>query len=220
MCLGSNSCSGVLLCRAELRIAAFQMIADGQRLEHVLRVVTGLGLRNLTGKTVNKQTFSKMMRNKGYTGEITSGGITCAWKLRASNPRRHFPASTGRADQPRSQERAQSKDGCIPARWVCYVPFVQEQADGCRVRGRNGSKMSYYFCWQKGCRDVSVRKEISERDWVVLLNMMQPDNSYWKQLGIARPRVGIWKQRKRSDSRKSVRHRTRSTCAPLPQNQR
>jgi hypothetical protein len=42
--------------------------------------------------------------------------------------------------------------------------------------------MSYYFCWQKGCRDVSVRKEISERDWVVLLNMMQPDNSYWKQL--------------------------------------
>jgi hypothetical protein len=29
------------------------MIADGQRLEHVLRIVTGLGLRNLKGKTVN-----------------------------------------------------------------------------------------------------------------------------------------------------------------------
>jgi hypothetical protein len=42
--------------------------------------------------------------------------------------------------------------------------------------------MSYYFCWQKGCRDVGVRKKISERDWVVLLNTMQPDNSYWKQL--------------------------------------
>jgi hypothetical protein len=62
--------------RAGLVRDAFQMIADGQRLEHVLRVVTGLGLRNLKGKTVNKQTFSKMMRNKVYTGEITSGGIT------------------------------------------------------------------------------------------------------------------------------------------------
>jgi hypothetical protein len=81
--LGSKSCSGVLLRRAELRMTqvaplgylnsqvngtrnlvfdperaglvrdAFQMIADGQRLEHVLRIVTGLGLRNLKGKTVN-----------------------------------------------------------------------------------------------------------------------------------------------------------------------
>ena len=25
-------------------------------------------------------------------------------------------------------------------------------------------------------------KQSRERDWVVLLNMMQPDNSYWKQL--------------------------------------
>jgi hypothetical protein len=39
--------------RAGLVRDAFQMIADGQRLEHVLRIVTGLGLRNLKGKTVN-----------------------------------------------------------------------------------------------------------------------------------------------------------------------
>lgn len=36
--------------------------------------------------------------------------------------------------------------------------------------------------WQKGCREVSVRKDVLERDWVILLNMMQPNNDYWKRL--------------------------------------
>jgi hypothetical protein len=61
-------------------------------------------------------------------------------------------------------------------------PSCKSKLTAGMVRGRNGSKVGYYFCWQKGCRAVSVRKEILERDWVVVLNMMQPDNSYWKQL--------------------------------------
>jgi hypothetical protein len=158
------------------------MIADGQRLEHVLRIITGVGLRNLKGKTVNKQTFSKMMRNKVYTGEITSGGITARGTFEPLIPEDIFQrAQDVLAGRVRKREHKPKTD-VFPLRGFVMCPSCKSKLTAGMVRGRNGSKVGYYFCWQKGCRAVSVRKEILERDWVVVLNMMQPDNSYWKQL--------------------------------------
>jgi Recombinase zinc beta ribbon domain len=74
------------------------------------------------------------------------------------------------------------KTELFPLRGFVVCPKCKSKLTAGNVRGRNGKKIGYYFCWHKGCRAVSVRKEILERDWIILLNMMQPNNTYWKRL--------------------------------------
>lgn len=168
--------------RASIVRDAFNLIADGHRLEDALRIATGLGLRTHRGKTVNKQTFSKMMRNPIYHGEITSGSVTARGTFDPLISKELFDkvqdVLKGRV---RKREHNQ-KTELFPLRGFVVCPKCKSKLTAGNVRGRNGKKIGYYFCWHRGCRAVSVRKEILERDWVILLNMMQPNNSYWKRL--------------------------------------
>ena len=61
--------------RAELVRKAFTLVADGNGLTDVLRMVTALGLRSRSGHKLSKQSFSQMMRNRTYCGWVKQKDI-------------------------------------------------------------------------------------------------------------------------------------------------
>jgi site-specific DNA recombinase len=60
--------------RAPLISKAFDLLADGQSIEDVIRQITALGLVTRKGRAIPKQTFSRLVRNSFYTGWIESNG--------------------------------------------------------------------------------------------------------------------------------------------------
>lgn len=162
------------------------MIAEGNRLDQVLKIVTGLGPRSRRGKILNKQTLSLMLRNRVYCGWIRSGGVTARGTFEALISEELFERCqdvlSGRV---RKKEHRQNNEA-FPLRG-----FVQ--CSGCKGKltagystGRKGVRVGYYFCSNAECRKakaaVSVRKEILERDWILLLDMIQPRADYWQNL--------------------------------------
>src|SRR5258706_124670 len=62
------------------------------------------------------------------------------------------------------------------------------------VKNAAGKPYGFYFCAQKGCRSVSLRKEYLEHAWLTLLLMTQPREEYLRRL----PELveAAWRQRK------------------------
>jgi site-specific DNA recombinase len=123
-----------------------------------------------------------MMRNRLYFGEITSGGVTARGTFEPLISEELFDKVQDVLKGRVRKREHKHKTELFPLRGFVVCPKCKSKLTAGNVRGRNGKKVGYYFCWQKGCRAVSVRKEILERDWVILLNMMQPNNQYWKRL--------------------------------------
>jgi site-specific DNA recombinase len=62
--------------RAPLIRHAFELVSTGSHTsEAVLRMITAMGLRTQTGRTLSKQGFSKLMRNASYCGWVVSRDI-------------------------------------------------------------------------------------------------------------------------------------------------
>lgn len=172
--------------RASLVRDAFAMIAEGNRLEQVLKIVTGLGLRSRKEKILNKQTMSLMLRNRVYCGWIRSGGITARGAFEPLISEELFQKCqdvlSGRV---RKKEHRQNNDA-FPLRGFVQCPSCKSKLTAGYSTGRKGVRVGYYFCWSAECRKakkgVSVRKEILERDWILLLDMIQPHADYWQNL--------------------------------------
>src|SRR5262249_20287223 len=62
------------------------------------------------------------------------------------------------------------------------------------VKNGKGQPYGFYFCAQKGCRAISLRKEYLEVAWTTLLRMTQPTEEYLRRL----PELveTAWQQRK------------------------
>lgn len=172
--------------RAGLVRDAFTMIAEGNRLEKVLKIVTGLGLRSRRGRILNKQTLSLMLRNRIYCGWIRSGGVTARGTFEPLITEDLFERCQDvLAGRVRKKEHRQNNEA-FPLRGFVQCTTCQGKLTAGYSTGRKGVRLGYYFCWNAECRktkkSVSVRKEILERDWILLLDMIQPHADYWRNL--------------------------------------
>ncbi|HWF02898.1 MAG TPA: recombinase family protein, partial [Candidatus Angelobacter sp.] len=160
--------------RAELVRKAFTLIAEGHTLANVLRMVTALGLRSHSGQSLRKNTLSQMLRCKIYCGWVKSGTITARGSFEPLISEELWNQCQDFLDgrSKRKEHRQQHQDWPLRRFVIC---------DGCGkpltsgwVKNRLGKLYGYYFCEQKACRATSVRKEALEREWVILLAMMEP----------------------------------------------
>jgi site-specific DNA recombinase len=82
---------------------------------------------------VNKQTFSKMMRNKVYTGEITSGGITARGSFEPLIPEDIFQRAQDVLTSHVRKREHKAKTDVFPLRGFVMCPSCKSKltAAGC-----------------------------------------------------------------------------------------
>jgi site-specific DNA recombinase len=181
--------------RAELVRKAFSLVADGHNLVEVLRMVTALGLRSgRTGGKVTKGTFSQMLHNRAYCGWVKQKDITARGTFEPLVSEELFEraqqALNGRSKR---QKHVKHHEDWPLRRFVLCADCGKPLTAGW-VKNSKGQPYGFYFCAQKGCRSVSVRKEFLEHGWLTLLQMTQPKEEYLRRL----PELveTAWEQRK------------------------
>src|SRR5882724_9537747 len=182
--------------RAELVRKAFSLVADGHNLVEVLRMVTALGLRSRQGHKLTKGTFSQMLHNRAYSGWVKQKDITARGTFEPLISEELFEraqqALNGRSKR---QKHVKHHEDWPLRRFVLCASCGKPLTAGW-VKNAAGKPYGFYFCAQKGCRSVSVRKEYLEHAWLTLLLMTQPREEYLRRL----PELveAAWQQRKAS----------------------
>jgi site-specific DNA recombinase len=160
--------------RAELVRKAFTLVADGHRLKEVLRIVTGLGLRSRRGHKLAMQTFSQMLHNRAYSGWVKQKDIVARGAFEPLVSEELFDrvqeVMKGRSKR---QKQVKHHEDWPLRRWVLCGSCGKPLTSGW-VKNGKGKPYGFYFCVQKGCRAVSVRKDFIEYAWHTLLSRTQP----------------------------------------------
>lgn len=180
--------------RAELVRKAFELVAEGRTLANVLRIVTSLGLRSRAGQPLKKNTLSQMLRCRIYCGWVKSGQVTARGTFEPLVSEELWERCQqfldGRAK--RKEHRQQHEDW--PLRRFVRCDSCGKAMTSGWVKNRLGKRYGFYFCEQKGCRANSVRKEALEREWVILLAMMEPKEELLRR--IPEMAAAAWEHRK------------------------
>lgn len=160
--------------RAELVRKAFTLAAEGHSLANVLRMVTALGLRSRIGQPLKKTTLSQLLHNRIFCGWVKSGKVTARASFQPLVSEELFnQAQDALAGRVRNKAKKRQHEDWPLRRFVLCGSCSKPMTSGW-VKNRAGKPYGYFFCEQKGCRSVSVRKEVIERDWLLLLGMMEP----------------------------------------------
>jgi site-specific DNA recombinase len=168
--------------RGELVKRAFEEFATGRfTKEQVLDKVTRLGLRTRTGRTLNPQSFGRMLTNRLYAGFI------------------HAPefgiSRRGDFDPLVSDETFYRVQAVIEGRVQTTAPHKRSRPDfplkglvRCEAcgrwltaswsKGRNG-RYAYYHCWRQ-CRAVNISKTKLEGLFVDELKELQPNPGFMR----------------------------------------
>lgn len=180
--------------RAELVRKSFSLVAEGHNLVEVLRIVTGLGLRSRQGRKLTKGTFSQMLHNPAYSGWVRHEDISARGAFEPLVSEELFESAqhalNGRSKR---QKHVKHHEDWPLRRFVLCGECGKPLTSGW-VKNRKGKPYGFYFCAQKGCRAVSLRKEYLEYAWHTLLQMTQPKEEYLRRL----PELidAAWTQRK------------------------
>ena len=180
--------------RAELVRKAFTMMAEGQNMVEVLRLVTLWGLRSRGGHKLAKTTFSQMLRNRVYCGWVTQKDITARGAFEPLISEEVFErvqaVMKGRSKR---QKDVKHHDDWPLRRFVLCGSCGKPLTSGW-VKNSKGNPYGYYFCVQKGCGASNVRKELLEAQWIGLLGMLEPKEELLNRL----PEMvaAAWKHRK------------------------
>jgi len=160
--------------RAPLVRQAFEMIGTGSySAKQVLHTVTALGLRTKTGRRLSTQGFSQMLRNKTYAGYVESKTVQVKGKFEPLVSEELFDrvqkVIDGRANhKPHERERPDFILRGFVKCGSCSTPLTAGWAKG------RSKLYGYYWCWNKGCKAVKIKKEVLESLFLGLLGMMQP----------------------------------------------
>jgi site-specific DNA recombinase len=180
--------------RAELVRKAFELVAEGRTLSNVLRIVTSLGLRSRAGQPLKKNTLSQMLRCRIYCGWVKSGPVTARGTFEPLVTEELWERCqdflAGRAKR---KEHRQQHDDWPLRRFVICDACGKRMTSGW-VKNRLGKRYGFYFCEQKGCRANSVRKEALEREWVILLSMLEPQEELLRR--VPEMAAAAWEHRK------------------------
>jgi site-specific DNA recombinase len=156
--------------RAPLVVKAFSLIADGISIGDTLRQVTALGLNTRKGRPVPKQTFSRMLRNPFYCGIIQKNGTQVRGLHDALVNETLFDSVQSKLTG-HAPHQIEHED--FPLRGFIRCAKCEKNLTAGWVGGRN-KKYSRYWCWTKGCGDVSLRGERLEGNFSTLLGIIQP----------------------------------------------
>jgi len=162
---------------------AFEEYARGRftRVE-ILRRMNSLGFRTRRGAPLSMQSFNMMLRNPIYAGRIEVKKCHCS---HLGNFEPVVSAETIRRVQARlqgkrasaTQHRRDHPD--FPLRRFVACQACGTPLTGSRSRGRGG-RYAYYFCRDRTCRGVKVRKERLEAEFVGLLERLRPNAAYMR----------------------------------------
>ncbi len=167
--------------RGPLVLKAFELYATGHyQKNNVLRVVSNLGLLTRKGKKVTSQTFNKMLRNRLYAGWIS----VPKW---GESKRGDFKPLV-------SQEVFEQVQMVLDGKRISLTPHVCDHPDFPLRRfvrcGKCGKPLTaswskgrakaypYYRCPNSQCKGVNARKEIVEKEFMLLLERLQPKPEY------------------------------------------
>ncbi|MBV9885364.1 MAG: recombinase family protein [Acidobacteria bacterium] len=181
--------------RAELVRKAFALVADGHNMIEVLRIVTAMGLvSSRTGRKLTKGTFCQMLRNRAYAGWVKQKDIVARASFEPLVSEELFErAQEALKSRGKRQKHVKHHEDWPLRRFVLCAHCGKPLTAGW-VKNGAGKPYGFYFCGQKGCRAVSVRKEYLEHGWLTLLLMTQPREDYLQRL----PELveAAWQQRK------------------------
>ena len=182
--------------RGELVKRAFEEFATGRfAKEQVLDKVTRLGLRTRTGRTLNPQSFGRMLTNRLYAGFI------------------HAPefgvSRRGDFDPLVSEETFYRVQAVIEGRVQTAAPHKRSRPDfplkglvRCEACGRpltaswskgRSGRYAYYHCWHQ-CRAVNISKVKLEGLFVDELKELQPNPGFVRL--VKEHVLRAWEQRK------------------------
>jgi DNA invertase Pin-like site-specific DNA recombinase len=176
--------------RAPLVTKAFELLRDGTSIGDVIRSVTALGLRTRKGRTIPKQTFSRIVRNPFYAGWIQNGDTRVRGAHDALVSDDLFERVQARL-KGHIPHAAESED--FPLRGFVRCARCGKNLTAGWVTGRT-QKYPRYWCWTKGCRAVGVRAERLEGSFRTLLGVIQPEAHLLASLPTLAARS--WEQRK------------------------
>jgi site-specific DNA recombinase len=167
--------------RAPLIQQAFELYATGRYTKiQVLKRVTEMGLLNLAGIPLTPQFFDKMLRKPVYKGWIVS-----TWGLEAQG---RFDAIVSPEIFARVQAVRAGKASAVVERGLRKKEFPLSPFLRCGVCGTplagststgRGGKYSYYFCREKTCRAVSLRRDLLHVDFVGFMETFKLRESFW-----------------------------------------
>ena len=177
--------------RAALVTKSFELLADGTAIGDVMRQVEALGLRTRSGRTIPKQTFSRMVRNPFYAGWIVNGKTRVRGAHDALISDEQFEKVQARLKG--YAPRAPEADDPFPLRGFIRCSRCGKNLTAGWVTGRN-QKYPRYWCWTKGCRAVTERAERLENSFSTILGMIQPEAHLLALLPTLAARS--WEQRK------------------------
>lgn len=193
--------------RAELVRKAFSLVAEGHGFANVLRIVHGLGLRTRKGLTLNKAAFSKMLKCRVYCGWVKHGDVVARGTFEPLITEELFQqCRDALAGKVRKKSHATQHEDWPLRRFVlcgaCGKPMTSGWVKNCK-----GKPYGFYFCEQKGCRVAKARKETIERDWLLLLGMMEPQKQLLERL----PEIAAatWEHRRSKAEHEGQQLRTR-----------
>jgi site-specific DNA recombinase len=159
--------------RAELVRKAFTMMAEGQNMVEVLRIVTLWGLRSRGGHKLAKTTFSQMLHNRTYCGWVKQTDITARGAFEPLISEELFDR-VQEAMQGRSKRQKNAKHHeDWPLRRFVLCGSCDKPLTAGWVRNSKGNRYGYYFC-VRGCNGYTVKKDLMEAQWVALLGTLQP----------------------------------------------
>ena len=210
---GSGSSSLTLdLERAPLIRQAFEEYAAGNvTKEEIRRRVNSLGLRTRRGAPLSAQSFNAVLRNPIYAGRLEVPTWDCSH-------RGDFEPLVSEEIFRRVQARLEGKGVAVTPHQKNHPDFPLRRFIACSACGTpltgswstgRSSRYGYYACRVRGCRQVKVRKERLDAEFVALLEQLQPNAAYMR---LFREIVlDVWKQHKADaiQQRKALERRGR-----------
>jgi site-specific DNA recombinase len=163
--LDEDAKNGPLVRQLFERVAATGLTKSG-----AAEYASDLGLKQRNGKPITKQYLNKLLHNPLYCGRIccsqTNGQVVPAAFPRLI-PEALFDqvqrTLKGHGKVPTPHHR---NNEVFPLRRLVSCGHCEKPLTASFSRSKNGSQYPYYFCQQKRCRKVSVRKEVLEAGFV------------------------------------------------------
>ena len=167
--------------RAPFVHQAFDLMASGRFAtgDAVLKLITSLGLTTRKGGRLTKQSFARMLSNPLYTGWIVSGDLRVQGNHDPLVSEELFRSVQERMNGKSRPHKKLNED--FPLRGVVRCAKCGNPLTAAWARGRN-KLYPTYWCWEKSCKAVSVRREDLEGQFVNLLSRMQPTAELLAQL--------------------------------------
>ncbi|HEX6503236.1 MAG TPA: recombinase family protein [Terriglobales bacterium] len=207
--------------RAPLVRKAFELFASGVHSQRQVRDrMNAEGLRTRSGKPVDRETFSRMLRNPLYAGivEVDEWGVAETGKHPAIISVELFQRVQDLLEgRRRTVTPRQRNNPDFPLRNFVNCGHCHRPVTASWSKGKMGVKYAYYRCQNRSCSSpLNVSKQVFEHSFVEFIRQHQPNPAYLKLFKEAV--LDVWNERQ-SDAA-ALSRKLERTVAELKDNKR